>query len=104
MEEEKSERKRGRVNEWDRVLSISLGLIDQQLSRSVTSNLCARKLQYCTALVVNEISSLTEEEHQIRERVRRWVSKKKEKNDSMGGEEKKNQEIKQIERRDEWES
>lgn len=71
MEEEKSERKRARVNEWDRVLSISLALIDQQLSRSVTSNLCARKLQYCTALVVNEISSITEEEHQMKERVRR---------------------------------
>lgn len=71
MEEEKSERKRARVNEWDRVLSISLALIDQQLSRSVTSNLYARKLQYCTALVVNEISSITEEEHQMKERVRR---------------------------------
>lgn len=101
MEEEKSERKRVRVNEWDRVLSISLALIDQQLSRSVTSNLCARKLQYCTALVVNEISSITEEEHQMKERVRRWVSKKKEMTVWEG---KKEIKRKQMERRDEWES
>lgn len=58
------------VNEWDRVLSISLGQIDQQVNGSVTSNLSVsvrvhvKKLQYCTPLVANEISSLTEGEQE----------------------------------------
>ncbi len=79
MEEEvERERKshRRNVNEWDRVLSISLGQIDHPVDGSVTLNLrmcvsvCVRKLQYCTALVANEICSVIEEEQEMKGRLR----------------------------------
>lgn len=62
-EMERKSRKRS-VNEQDRVLSISPGQIDHRADGSVTPDLCVRirKLQYCTALVANEICSLIKEE------------------------------------------
>lgn len=49
-----SKSKRKSVNEWDKVLSISVGQIDQQAHRSVTLvcvRVCVRKLRYSRALV-----------------------------------------------------
>lgn len=67
---ERKSRKRRSVNERDRVLSISAGQIDHRADGSVTPDLCVRirKLQYCTALVANEICSLIEEEQRLKGR------------------------------------